>query len=376
MGPEAKRTLRSTEVRAYTSVDGLPERVTAFVDATAGSDFFRSLAWFRTVLATAVRNRDESRIYVAEIAGRPIAMLIGSERHAAGILRTNMLLSAGQGIYAATFAPLLDPELGSEGLTTIVSAIGRQVPRLDVLRFDGLDPRSADFAVLWQALRRSCMVMQRFANFNIWTEEVGCDGFAEYIARRPASIREWADGGSAGFAPSMRFELVTDGVDLARPLLDYALVDVQSSRVPEPYPDCTPALARAAASRGLLRLGLLYFDDRPVAAQIWIVSGGTATIWRERHADHLDGLPLQAKLTAMILRLLFGTDKIRRIEFSRDTSEIAPAWAGDCHERVGIIACNPRSGKGRLAAARHLGGHAAMSTLRRIYRLTKRAGRQ
>jgi CelD/BcsL family acetyltransferase involved in cellulose biosynthesis len=363
-------------MQVYTSVDALPERVTAFVDATAKNDFFRSLAWFRTVLATAGRHGDEGRVYVAEIAGQPIAALIGSERHGAGILNTTMFLGAGQGIYAVTFAPVLDPELGDAGLTTIVSGLARQVPRLDVLRFDGLDPCSVDFSVLWRALRRSGMLLQRFANLNIWTEEVGRAGIAEYMAGRPASIREWADGGSAGLASSMRFECVADGVDLARPLVDYALVDVQSSRAHEPYPDCTPALARAAAARGLLRLGLLYFDDQPVAAQIWIVSGGTATIWRERHAACIDGLPLQAKLTAMMLSSLFETHRIRRIEFSRDTAEIAPAWAGVRRERVGVIACNPRSGKGWLAAARHIGGHAAMSTLRRMYGATEHGGRR
>jgi hypothetical protein len=367
------------KIEVYSSFEALPERVMAFAEVAAHGNFFRSLAWFRTVLKTAVPARDGPRIYVAEEDGRPTAALIGSERWEAGRLRAHMMLGTGQGMYAATYGPLLDPTLGIAGLRTIAAAVTGESPAFDVLRFDGLDPSSVEFSALWVALRERGMLLQRFANFASWAEGVRGLSFENYLARRPPCIRDVAERGLAGSALSSKidFELVTEATDLARPLIDYALVDLQSASPPEVYPDSIAEVVQVAAAHGYLRFGLLYVNNRPAAAQIWVVAGGTATNWRQRHVAQFDRLPIQASLTVAMLRHLFDADKIDQIEFSRDSSssDVEPQhWLTNCRERVGLIAVNRRTGKGLLAGARHIGGHAAISAVRRIRSAARAAG--
>jgi hypothetical protein len=359
-------------VQVYSNFDALPERVTAFAGAAAQGDFFRGLAWFRVVLTTAVPAGSAPRIYVAERNDRPVVALFASERRRAGRLKAHMLLGAGQGPYGATYHPVLDDEHGPAGLREIAAALSSASPAFDVLRFDGLDPRAHDYAALVAAFRASGLIVQCFANPENWSEDVGGLSFAQYLARRPAHIRSIAHGclGSTDVC-GLRFELVSDGAALATPLIDYALVDLQSGAPPEIYPDCIPETARAAARQGLLRFGLLYVEDRPVAAQIWIVSGGKATQLRERHVAGFAGPPIQIALTAAVLSRLFETHPVNSIEFSRDSGDAAPDWLGCRQTRAGIVVITPRTVRGLLAAARHIGGHWVMTAARRAGAITR-----
>jgi hypothetical protein len=355
-------------VQVYTNLDALPERVTAFAAAAARGDFFRSLEWLRTVLKTAAPAGDEARLYVAEHGDRPVAALIAGERREAGRLKTHMLLGAGQGMYSATYGPLLDPGEGAAGLREITAALARASPPYDVLRFGGIDQGAPDCAALPAAFRASAMIVQCFANYQHWSEDVRGLTFAQYLAGRPAHVRAFARRGCPGLpdVAGSRFELVSDEAALGVPLIDYALVDLRSATPPEAYPDCIAETARVAARLGVLRLGLLYIGDRPAGAQIWIVAGGRATQWRHRHAEGYAGLPIRTALTMAMLRRLFESDCLARIEFSRDGADAAEDWAGRCDQRSGMIVANPRTAKGLLAAVRHIGGHWAMTAARRL----------
>ncbi len=345
--------------RVYSICDTLPERVTAFAKFGAQDDFFRSLDWLRIASTTAAPAGDKAHLYVAERGNRPVAALVASERHAAGTLRARILLGAGQGIYSATYGPLLDPEHGAAGLREIAAGLAKTSPPYDLLRFAGLDPAAPDCATLIAAFRASGMIVQRYANFQSWSEEVRDVTLHQYIARRPAHIRTIAERGWLAIpdAAASRLELLSGGAALTAPLIDYALVDLQSPKPPEAYPDCVPETVRAAARHGVLRLGLLYIDDRPLAAQIWIVGGGKATQWRQRHVAGDGALSTRTVLTLAMLRWFFESGRIARIEFGRDGSDVASDWANRCDERIGMIVFNPQTPKGLLAAARHIGGH-------------------
>src|SRR4029077_298493 len=109
----------------------------------------------------------------------------------------------------------------------------------------------------------------------------------QYLARCPPLTRDIVDRHQRCLPPSDRgrFELVKGGPDLTAALVDYALVDLQSWKAQEAYPDCLAEILTVAASAGVLRLGLYYIDDEPVAAQIWIVGDGHAAIWRVRSVE-------------------------------------------------------------------------------------------
>ena len=361
-------------VEVYSSFDALPPSLTQFLAAAGERSFFRGIPWFRTMLATAGPRTDSPRIYAALCGGRPAAVLVARERKNAGRLKRHMLLGPSRGLYVTLYAPIIDAELGPAGLAAIARAIARARPRFDVLRFDGLDRHAPEFAAFAAALRRAGLLRQVFANFYNCYGAIDGETVARYLERLPPEQRELIETKVRALAQSGRgrFEMIEGGATLKAALIDYALVDVQGPSDPEPYPDCAAEVFRIAAEAGGLRLGLYYIDGEPAAAQAWIVSGGQATIWRSHHAYKFFTLFAETALTYEMFGRVLAGGQVREIDYGAGHDEMIRDWFSRDRERVGVLVFNPRTAKGLMSAAWHIGGHAAKAAARPPWRLLKR----
>jgi hypothetical protein len=356
-------------VQIFPDFESLPERVVAFLDAAGRRSFFYGIPWFRTMMQTASPPGDETRIYVAEMHARPIAILVVRERKNAGRLKTHMVLSPSHGMYTSDYGPILDTENGLAGLREIVRVIAMASPPFDVLRFDSMDPESSAFAAMESGFRDEGLVVQTFSNFGVWFENVEGLTAETYLARRSSQLRYHIGRSGRLLARSgrARIEVITGGPRLESALADYERVDAQSWKGPEPYPECIPAIVRVAAAAGVLRLGILYIDGEPAAAQIWLVHGGRATIFRLSYAEKFGKLSVGTVLTFDIFRRVLESDKVREIDIGRGDDAYKKRWLANRREKRGLLVFNPNTSKGVIAAAKNLYGHAAMSIFRKIF---------
>ena len=81
--------------------------------------------------------------------------------------------------------------------------------------------------------------------------------------------------------------IIRDGAKLGPALDQYEQVYAASWKRSEPYPAFMRRLAAALADAGALRLGLLYVDRHPIAAQLWIVWHGRAILYELRPRPEL-----------------------------------------------------------------------------------------
>ncbi|MFZ0695005.1 MAG: GNAT family N-acetyltransferase [Alphaproteobacteria bacterium] len=354
-------------VQIYPSLESLPERVVAFVGEAERRSFFHGIPWYRALYATACPDGDEPRIYVAEREGRPIATLIARERWRAGTFRTHMLLSVSHIMYTWDYGPILDAGEGLAGLSEIVDAIAAASPAFDVLRFDSMDPYSPGFTAMVAGFRSQGFLVQPFKNFGNWFDNVEGQSSDAYLANRSSQTRYAIGRRIRSLARSGRgrYELVTGGPKLEQAVADYERVAVQSWKDEEPCPGCVPAVVHMAAKAGALRLGIYYIDNEPAAAQIWIVHGGRATIFRLSYAEKFGKLSVATALTWEIMRHVLDFDKPREIDFARGDDEYKKKWLPQRREKWGMLVFNPHTAKGLVIAAKNLIGHRVMMILRR-----------
>ena len=113
---------------------------------------------------------------------------------------------------------------------------------------------------------------------------------------------------------------------------------------------------RAAAAEGALRLGVLRIADQPVAAQIWIVAGARATIFKLAHRqDHKDLSP-GSLLTEFMAQQIMEGGEIEQIDFGRGDDAYKGLWLSQRKQRAGVVSANRHTILGKMAAFSQLVG--------------------
>ena len=228
-----------------------------------------------------------------------------------------------------------------------------------VLRLQPLDAESMWLAALQQGLRGAGYWTDRFFCFGNWFQPVPDGGFSAYWAQRPSMLRSSVERGRRRLDRKGAWHIeihrsASQGVE--RALQAYLAVYAQSWKEPEPCPDFMPGLVRLAAREGWLRLGVLWLDDQPVAAQVWLVHGPKANIYKLAYVKGQEKLSAGSVLTAALMQHVMDEDHVSEVDYLTGDDAYKRDWMAQRRERVGLVAFDPRSLRGLLAAARHFVG--------------------
>ncbi len=356
------------KVCTYSSFEALPMVYDGLFEQGGRESFCLTRPWFENLAANILGPDARLRLVGAETGGpdpRALALMVGRHRDqdpSAGGARTFTSLS---NCYSMVFAPLVaagaDP---AQVLGMLAQAIRDTRPRYDALRFQPLDRASPLFGALQDALRAAGLVVQPYFHCGIWYEPTAGMTSAEYLARRPADLRNMIrrKGGKLA-GRGARLEVITNTGDLERGLADYESVYGRSWKDPEPGPRVIRDLARACAARGVLRLGILHLDGAPIAAQIWIVWEGKATLYKLAHDRRHDRLSPGTVLTMHMIERVIDVDRAAEVDFGVGDDPYKRRWASARRERWGLMAFEPRTVRGKIGILRHVVG-------RKVKRLT------
>jgi hypothetical protein len=194
----------------------------------------------------------------------------------------------------------------------------------------------------------------RYEHFGRWSEGLEGLTFDDYLGRRSGTLREvirrkgkrlLREGGS--------FELV-EASDIERGIAAYESVYARSWKEPEPFPDFQPTLMRKLAAAGWLRLVLCHHEQGVIAAALWVVVGGRATVLKLAHDSNFDRLSPGSLLTAFAIRSLMEQDRITALDFGRGDDSYKQIWTTRRSPHIGVLWTS--LGRRPLTVARHLLG--------------------
>ena len=296
-----------------------------------------SATWFRTVAATAVPPGCRPFFLVVSDNGRPVA-LWPMLMHAAGAMSLTCP-------YTCHYAP------ASADLSA-VRVVGAALRRWGVVCLEALDSDRIDDIA--PGLRAAGLLVLRYDHFGNWHEPA--PDWPSYLASRPGPLRETI---------RRRLRAVADGrlqpefTSTDSALGAYEEVYRRSWKQPEPFPAFASRFLCEAAKAGILRMSVLHYENRPVAAQYWTVEDGVATVLKLAHDESLKQLSPGTVLTALTLQRLFEQDRVREIDFGRGDDAYKQLWASRRRQRTGALVVNPLHPAGLRAAARHAAGRIA-----------------
>jgi CelD/BcsL family acetyltransferase involved in cellulose biosynthesis len=347
----------------FHDLESLPPDCEALFAAGARHSFHLGRPWFRSVLAAAMPADARPLFLLSRTGGRP-SVLLPLRTRAGGTQ-----LEALSCPYSCLYQPLAAPEASAAELMAAGQTFGRFCRGWARVRLEALDAGWAGLPPLLEGMQRAGLVALRFEHFGNWHETVAGQSWAAYLAARPGALRETIRRrlGQAERDPRVVLEMIGEaGAGLEAGIAAYEEVYARSWKEKEPFPRFSAVLMRAAAASGALRLGLLRLDGRPVAAQYWVVAGGTASVLKLAHDEAARARSPGTVLTAAMIRDLLDREGVAALDFGRGDDTYKALWASRRRLRIGVMLVNPRRPAGLAALGRHMLGRA-----RRLPRLLR-----
>jgi hypothetical protein len=353
-------------VNRYEGLGALPDAYEALFVQGARACFFVGLPWFRLFERSLLEPEERVAVYGVEEddaggAASPESALVLRERgYALGPFRVAVLESLAN-YYTPQFAlPGIDDRDPGAIASALAAALWDDGRRWDVLHLWPLDRDAPSFHSLVGAFRDVGMWVQTHFCFGNRYLEVAGRSYSEYFRSLPGVLRKNVPYAGRRLERShrVRLEIVTGMERLERSLADYEIVYRASWRPFESHPEFLRRLALVAAERDALRLGLLYLDDVPAAAEFWILHQGVASIYKVCYDERFAKLSVGNVLTARLMEHVIDRDQVRVVDYLSGDDSYKTNWMSHRRERWGIMAFNPRRAAGVLLAARHLGGRA------------------
>lgn len=352
-------------VTVYEDLSALSVRYESLFANAGLTSVFLTLPWFRNYVQSVLAPDERLRIYVVESADPPQKACGVLMMHYKASPSATLGLKTLRGLanyYSPLFGPVTDSELID--VQPIYDALASAIAG-DTMRWDTIDlhPLSVDgphFTALILALRKAGLMAQTYFYAGNWYHRVSNQTYNQYLETRSSRIsktgkrtRRILESGGR-----FRFELFRTTEALERGIADYNTVYNSSWKVPEPFPNFIPGLVQTCAEQGWLRLGIAYMDNQPAAAQIWIVAGKTAAIYKMAYDERFAKQSVGTVLTSLLMEHVIEVDKVDVVDYLTGDDNYKRDWMSERRERWGILAFNRRTPFGLLAASRHVGGRA------------------
>ncbi|MFN0163530.1 MAG: GNAT family N-acetyltransferase [Burkholderiales bacterium] len=333
-------------------------------DLNSAADIFQTLEWYALLARTALPDGRDAAFLAGDFSGAAVIPLLLPGQH--GMRRLEWLSN----FYSPAALPLLAPAATLAAAAMLADAASRGEARADIVDLRPIDPEAPFFMATIEELRKSGFWVDRYFCFGNWYLEVGGRSFEEYFATRPSQMRNTSRRARKKLeARNFAIDVIrSDGSALEEAIGDFERIYLHSWRNrSEPHPEFVPELCRLCAREGWLRLGVLRLDGLAVAAQIWIVKAGVASIFKLAYLEEYGKQSVGTVLTTELMRRAIDDDKVAIVDYLSGDDAYKRDWMTHRRERYGIIAFNRARPRGVVAAIRHFGG-------RGLRRLTARLG--
>lgn len=366
---------RTYAVTVYDNLSALPRRHQELFARADNTNLYFTLPWYRNFIQSGLTPDARLRIYAVDAAGGPGGACAVLPMHyrdrGAGWLGARTL-SGLSNYYASLFGPVIARGESDEQqmLDSLAAAIAGDEIRWDVIDLHPLDFDTMMFPALKKAFGNAGLKVQDYFCFGNWYLQVRGRSYAEYYVTLPSQLKNTVKRKKKRFEKSPNSSIVVyrDEAGLDKAMRAYEQIYASSWKIPEPFPGFIRGLCRACADSGWLRLAVAYVDDQPAAAQIWIVVGGIANIYKLAYDERFAKLSLGTVLTAHLMEHVIDVDKVHEVDYLTGDDAYKKDWMSHRRERWGIVAFNLRTPNGLLAAARHLGARAARRVLDAVRR--------
>jgi len=365
-------------LQIFDSLDDLPRHYLRMLEVVGAHNMFQSLGWFRNLLENTRNPGDRLRIYGVETQEAPasaLAFFVALDRRNPSAFPKPATLEEFYNFYTLETGPIVSPEAEriEDVIDFLVQGISAETPRWDIVQFGSINRPSPVFDALCTSLRRHGMTIEPFFRHGNWYEDIAGRTLEQYINSRGKAAKETLrKSRKLDREHDTDWSVVTGTERMERAVAAYWTIYEESWKEPEIYPRFMPRLFDVCADDGSFRLGILYVDGEPAAAQLVTMYGRNAVMFKTAYVPKFAKHSSGAIVMARMLRHLICEDRIARIDFGAGDEPYKAHWASQRRERWGIVARNTRTPLGAVLGATNQARSWAKTAVRAARRVPPR----
>lgn len=335
-------------VDSHSALNQLPDDLKSLFDASERMSVELGTAWLANFAST-VLQETPPLVYVVRENGQallalPLVVDPSRWRHAK--------VEPASNYYTSVHAPATAEAVTASHFAFLFREIARRHRPVAAWRLEPLDASAPVFEKIVEGLRLAGMRVHAEVSFGNWFQRI-TEGWDAYFQARPGAVRSTVRRmGRRLQKDGATMEVIQSAADAERGLAAYERVYARSWKRSEPFPGFIPGLVKLCAERGWLRLGIVWLNGEPIAAQLWIVAHGKASIFKLAYdAAHKARSP-GTVLTAHLMRHVIEQDRVTEVDYLTGDDPYKKLWMGERRERLRLLAYNPRTPLGMLYVLR------------------------
>lgn len=328
------------KIQVFESFSDIPAAVAKRCSYPAQANFFLSLDWFRCLYDSALGASTKSRIYCcSDNDGDAHGLLF------CGVRDDDGTLYSLSNFYTMEFAPvaLAESISASDFLPYLVRYIEAERPRWKKLDLRFMQDDMLRATGLAELLEGSGFFVAPFFMYDNWFMDVSGSDFDSYFSGRSSRLRNTIKRKENKLQKLHGYDIelfVEPGPKLDKAIEDYVSVYNSSWKNPEPFPDFSRNLIELSARLGLLRLGILYIESRPAAAQLWITSADKALIYKLAYDSKYGEFSAGSILSREMFRHAIDVDHVSEIDYGVGSENYKRDWMDTVRTIHGMVAFN------------------------------------
>jgi len=315
------------QFECFTNWEQLPGSANALFEYAEKDSLFFSRPWFENLISAL--DDDQSILLACVVDGNKMMAILPLIKCAG-----NNFLSLKHR-YSTHYSLLLADEDQRQVLACLVEGLGRLPVRSLLLEpVAHNDNRLLGMQQNMESAGYACEYL--FRSYN-WIYRVQGQTFKEYMAERPARLRNTISRKKRKLEREHDLEMrLYKGDEVPSAMLDYYAVYTASWKANEQYVNFLDGMVTGFSKAGWSRLGVMYINGQAVAAQLWFVLRGKASIFRLAYDEAWKPYSPGSILTSFLMEYVIDTDKVDEIDFLTGNDAYKQDWMSDRRERFAL----------------------------------------
>jgi len=312
----------------YSHWSQLPASVDLLFEHSAKESMFLTRQWFETLYG-ATFEEGQSLLLVSVIHKDHVLALLP-------LLEANEQGQSFSHRYTALYSLLLAEEKQSEVLNCLAKGLS-QMP-VHSLQLSPVAEDDSKLLSLQQALQAYGYEHHQHFFFYNWIHRTAQQSFAQYMAGRPAQLRNTIARKQRKLEREHKCEIrLFMGAEVQQGLVDYHAAYSASWKAHEQYLSLLDGLAINLSVPGWTRLAVLYIDGKAAAAQLWFVVQAKASIFRLAYDEEWKRYSPGSILTSYLMQYVIDTDKVEEIDFLTGNEAYKQDWMSLRRQRCRLV---------------------------------------